>query len=119
MTNPEVIDGQLSTANSIVLVTLLDDICEATFSAVVAIEVHGHENTRPAQLVRTFFAQALDFVVGVHLVELQHSKLHLLLLVLDFLRLRVSLLLTLLTSALETQRDEESGLVLHTALREQ
>merc|ERR1719502_2459201 len=93
------------------LFILLDEVSEVALATVVAVEVHGHEDTWPAHLMWALPAQACDLVVGVHLVELQHSKLDLLALVLDLLWLCVGLLLTLLASTLQLKIQEQSGLV--------
>merc|ERR1719487_1665784 len=82
------------------------------FATVVAVEVHGHEDTWATHLVRALTPQARDLVVRVHLVELQHCKLHLLTLVLNLLWLGVGLLLALLRPAVETRGDKDRGLVL-------
>merc|ERR550537_1714241 len=99
-------------------VTFLDEVGQVALAAVVAVEVHGHEDTRPAELVRALPAQARHLVVRVHLVELEHCQLHLLPLVLDLLRLSVGLLLALLATAGELQRQEERRLVSKAALAE-
>merc|ERR1719230_968976 len=93
------------------LLVLLDEVGQVALAAIVAIEMHGHEDTRAAHFMRALPAQACDLVVGVHLVELQHSKLDLLALVLDLLWLCVGLLLTLLASTLQLKIEEQSGLV--------
>lgn len=69
---------------------------ETALSAVLAVEVVGHEDTGTARLVGALASQARDLAVAVDLVVLQHSQLHLLLLVLDLLGGGVVLLLALL-----------------------
>merc|ERR1719473_193820 len=101
---------------SVLLLTLLDHVGEGALPAVVPVEVHGHEDTRAAELVRALLPEPLDLVVRVHLVELQHCELHLLPLVLDLLRLGVGLLLALLRAAVEAERQEDRGLLLQPAL---
>merc|ERR1719324_1487813 len=96
---------------SVLLLALLDHVGERALPAVVAVEVHGHEDAGAAELVRALLPQPLDLVVRVHLVELQHCELHLLPLVLDFLRLGVSLLLTLLRAPVQA-RSRENGRLL-------
>merc|ERR1719313_2040527 len=81
------------------LVALLDHVGERALAAVVAVEVRGHEHARAAVLVRALLAEPLHLVLAVHLVELEHGELHLLVLVRDLLRLRVRLLLALLAAA--------------------
>ena len=61
----------------------LDDVGEVALPTIVAVEVHCHKDTWSTGLMRAFASEACDLVVGIHLVELQHSKLHLLPLVLD------------------------------------
>merc|ERR1719323_2234313 len=77
---------------------LLDEIGQVTLAAIVAIDVHGHENTWTAKLVRAIAAEAGDFVAGVNLVELKNCQLDLFTLVLDLLGFRVRLLLRFSTS---------------------
>merc|ERR1719238_2001758 len=90
--------------------SLLNEISQVAFAAVVTVLVHGHEDARTANLMGTFTPQSGDLVVGINLVELEDSELHLLPLVLDLLGLGIRLLLTLLASALQTVGHENSGL---------
>merc|ERR1719265_2080955 len=96
--------GESLSCDACSLLVLLDEVGQVALAAIVAIEVHGHEDTRAAHFMRALPAQACDLVVGVHLVELQHSKL-------DLLWLCVGLLLTLLASTLQLKIQEQSGLV--------
>merc|ERR1719253_1596250 len=96
---------------SLLLLAFLDEVCEVALAAVVAVEMHRHEDTGPADLVRALAAQARDLVVAVHLVELQDCELHLLALVLDLLRLGVSLLLALLAATGELEVHEDGRLI--------
>merc|ERR1719473_2192055 len=89
------------------VVALLDEVREVALAAVVAVEMHRHEDARPAHLMGALAAQPRDLVVRVHLVELQDGELHLLALVLDLLRLRVRLLLALLATAEKLEVEEE------------
>merc|ERR1719265_312258 len=107
--------GESLSCDACSLLVLLDEVGQVALAAIVAIEVHGHEDTRAAHFMRALPAQACDLVVGVHLVELQNSKLDLLALVLDLLWLCVGLLLALLATTLELQGHEERGLIGHTA----
>merc|ERR1719174_2793604 len=100
------------------IVALLDEVREVALPAVVPVEVHRHEDARPAHLVGALPPQSRDFIVRVHLVELEHCELHLLALVLQLLGLRVGLLLALLAAAEELEREEKCGLVLEPARRE-
>merc|ERR1719188_1538591 len=95
-------------ARSVVAV-LLDQVGQMALATVVAVEVHGHEHTWAAHLVRALTTQTGHLVAGINLVELEHCELDLLALVLDLLWLGVGLLLTLLASALQFQVQEQSG----------
>merc|ERR550537_792744 len=88
--------GSRARAAYLLLVILLDEVGEGALTAVVAVVVHGHEDARAAHLVRALLAELGHLVVAVDLVVLEHSKLDLLVLVLDLLRLGVHLLLALL-----------------------
>merc|ERR1719386_445566 len=103
--------GESLSCDACSLLVLLDEVGQVALAAIVAIEVHGHEDTRAAHFMRALPAQACDLVVGVHLVELQHSKLDLLALVLDLLWLCVGLLLTLLATSGKVQREEKCRLI--------
>jgi len=85
----------LGVALRLLLLWLVEDKGEAALAAVLAVKVGSHEDTRPAVLVWTLTAKARDLTVLIHLVVLEHRKLHLLLLVLVLLRRRVVLLLSL------------------------
>jgi len=78
----------------------------------VAIEVVGHERSGAALSVGAFLAEPLHLAGVVNLIELQDGELHLLVLVLDLLRLGVGLLLTLLGTTTETEDKVEGGLLL-------
>merc|ERR1719152_114381 len=97
------------------LVTLLDQVGEVTLATIVPIEVHRHEHARAAKLMRTFTPKPGDLVVGVYFIELEHRKLDLLALVLDLLRLRVSLLLTLFAATFQVHGDEDRGVIRYSA----
>merc|ERR550514_1974766 len=73
--------------------------------------MHGHEDTRSTELMGAVLAQSLDLLVGIHLVELQDSKLHLLPLMLNLFWLRVCLLLTLLGASKQVHGHEDSGFI--------
>merc|ERR1719238_2284540 len=98
------------------IAALLNEISQVAFAAVVAVLVHGHEDTRTANLMGAFTPQSGDLVVGVDFVELEDSELHLLPLVLDLLGLGVSLLLTLLASSFQTVSQENRGFILNATL---
>merc|ERR1711972_109648 len=64
----------------------------------------------------TILTQPLNLATVIHLVEAQHSKLHLLLLVLQLLGLGVRLLLALLTATTQTEHQVKSRLLLNVVI---
>ena len=80
------------------LVTLLDQVGGRALSAVVAVEVSGHEGAGSAELMRAGLSEALDLVVRVDLVVLKDGELDLLVLVANLLGLGVNSLLLLLST---------------------
>merc|ERR1712054_592577 len=86
-------------------------------ATVLAIKVLGHEDTSTTVSMRAFATHAGHLVRGIHCVVLEHMKL-LLLLVLDLFRLGVSLLLTLLTAATQTQHQMQCRLLLDVVVLE-
>jgi len=78
---------------------LLVDISEAALAAVVTIEMVSHEGSGAALSVRALLAEPLHLAGVVNLIELQDGELHLLVLVLDLLRLGIGLLLALFGAA--------------------
>ncbi|KAK1588981.1 hypothetical protein Q3G72_029224 [Acer saccharum] len=83
-----------------------------TLITVVPIKVIGHKSSRTALCVGTLLPQPLDLPGVIDLVELQHSQLHLLLLLLELLWLSVGLLLRLLSTTAKAEHQVESGLLL-------
>ncbi|KAK0604133.1 hypothetical protein LWI29_012353 [Acer saccharum] len=83
-----------------------------TLITVVPIKVIGHKSSRTAHCVGTLLPQPLDLPGVIDLVELQHSQLHLLLVVLELLWLSVGLLLLLLGTTAKAEHQVESGLLL-------
>lgn len=81
------------------LVALLDEVSGRALSAVVAVEVSGHESAGTAKLMGACLSEALNLIVRVNLVVLQNSELDLLVLVLDLLGLSEDSLLLLLTTS--------------------
>ena len=81
----------------LVALRFVKDIGETTLPAVLTVVMGGHEDPGPALLGRTLASQTVDLPVVVHLVVLEHGKLHLPVLVLDFLGCCVVLLLALLS----------------------
>ncbi|KAI3744630.1 hypothetical protein L1987_57718 [Smallanthus sonchifolius] len=86
----------------------LVNISKPTLTTIVPIEMIGHESSSSALGVRALLPQPLHLTRIIHLVELQQAQLHLLMLVLDLLRLRVGLLLALLRATAETEDEVES-----------
>merc|ERR1712146_177689 len=71
------------------LSVLVEHVGEAALAAVLAVEMRGHKGARPAVWIRADAPQAGDLTVAVNLIVFERCKLHLLVLVLDLLRLRV------------------------------
>lgn len=86
------------------------------FSTVYAVEMGCHENSWPALWAN--LAQALHLARVIHLVQLQHTQLHLLVHVLLLLWSGISLLLTLLSSSQKTQRHIQLRIVSHSTGRQ-
>ncbi|KAL4570186.1 hypothetical protein LXL04_025837 [Taraxacum kok-saghyz] len=83
-------------------------ISETTLATIVPIEMVRHESPRTTLTIRTLFPQPLHLSGIINLVELQHTQLHLLVLMLDLLRFRVGLLLALLGTTTKTENQVES-----------
>ena len=86
-------------------------------TAVLAIEVLGHEDTGATLFSGALTPQPLELAAIIDLVVLQDSKLDLLVLVLLLLGLGVGLLLTLLTTTEKTEDKVKSGLLLDVVVR--
>ena len=84
----------------------------------MTIEMTRHESSSTASRVRTLFPQPLHFTRSIDLVELEHRELHLLVLVLDLLRLGVRLLLPLLGTTTETEDEMKRRLLLDVVVGE-
>jgi hypothetical protein len=78
-------------------------------STVNSVEVGSHEDARSA--LGADLAKTLDLARVIDLVKLENAELNLLVLVLLLLRLGVHLLLTLLTTTEEAERDVHLGVV--------
>jgi len=96
---------------------LLEDVGEATLSAVLAVLVVGHEDSSAAELVGALAPQAGDLAVLVDLVVLEDGELDLLALVLDLLGGGVGLLLPLLGTTTKAEHKVEGGLLLDVVVR--
>merc|ERR1719273_1120892 len=88
------------------------DVGEPALSAVLSVEVGGHEDAGTALLGGALPSKAVDLAVVVHAVVLEDGQLHLLVLVLDLLGGRVVLLLALLATTTEPEDKMQSGLFL-------
>lgn len=91
---------------------LVVDKGDTTAATVVTVEVVGHENTGAALSILALAAEAGDLAAVVHLVELEHRELHLLLLVLVLFGCRVVLLLSLLGTTEKSGGQLQSELLL-------
>merc|ERR1719436_1040381 len=94
-----------------IAVTLLDKVGEVALATVVAVEVHRHEDARPANFMWELTSQSRHLVIAVDLVKLQHCQLHLLLLVLQLLGLCVGLLLALFRTTIKRQGQKQCRFV--------
>ncbi|CAN1187449.1 hypothetical protein LINPERPRIM_LOCUS31849 [Linum perenne] len=72
----------------------------------------SHERTSSALRIRALLPQPLDLSRILHLVELENRELHLLLLVLDLLRLGEHLLLPLLRATAKAEHQVKRRLLL-------
>jgi len=97
---------------SLITTSRLVNIGKPTLTTVVPIKMISHESPSTALSIRALLPQPLDFAAIINLIELEHSELDLLLLVLDLLGLGVGLLLSLLGSTPQAKHQVESGLLL-------
>ncbi|MED6202982.1 hypothetical protein PIB30_118778 [Stylosanthes scabra] len=84
----------------------------------MAIKVVSHEGSSTALSVRALLPKPLNLTTVIDLIELKDSELHLLMLVLDLLRLGVGLLLPLLGATTEAEDKVEGGLLLDVVVGE-
>ena len=103
---------------SLITTSRLVNIGKSTLTTVVPIKMIGHESSSTALSIRALLPQPLDFAAIINLIELEHSELDLLLLVLDLLGLGVGLLLSLLGSTPQSKHQVESGLLLDIVVSE-
>lgn len=96
--------------------SLLIHIGQVALSTIHAVKVGSHEDTWTTGWAD--LAKALHLSRIVNFVELEHSELHLLVLVLLLLWRGVGLLFTLLTSSQQSQRNIELRVVRDTACGE-
>ncbi|KAM1966229.1 hypothetical protein ACFX15_046479 [Malus domestica] len=87
-------------------------------ATVMPVKVVRHESPGVALGIEALLPQPLDLVGIIHLIELEHDELHLLVLVLDLLRLGVGLLLPLLGATIEANHHVEGGLLLDVVVDE-
>merc|ERR1712070_1013108 len=97
------------------LTVLREHVSKATLSAILAVEVGRHEDSRAADRVVANATQASDLALAIDLVVLENMKLDLL--VLDLLGLGVRLLLALLATATQAQHQVEGRLLLDVVVR--
>merc|ERR1740115_710610 len=110
--------GRVTARSGRRLVLLVEHVRKAALAAILAVEVARHENTRAALRVRAHAPQAGDLAVAIDLVVLEHGQLHLLVLVLDLLRLGVLLLLALLAATAQAQHQVQRRLLLDVVVRQ-
>merc|ERR1719450_1618933 len=84
-----------------------------TLAAVLTVEMSSHKNSSSTLLSGALAPQPVDLAIVVHLVVLQHSQFNLAVLVLDFLRCSVILLLTLLRTTPEPKHKMQGALFLN------
>ncbi|QHO59308.1 uncharacterized protein DS421_3g98070 [Arachis hypogaea] len=84
----------------------------------MAIKVVGHESSSTALSVRALLPKPLNLTTVIDLIELKDGELHLLMLVLDLLRLGVGLLLPLLGATAEAEDKVEGGFLLDVVVGE-
>ena len=102
----------------LITTSLLVHISQPTFSTVMAVKMVGHESPSSTFSIRALLPQPLNFPRIINLVELKHSKLDLLLLVLNLLGLCIGLLLPLLGSTTKTKHQVESRFLLDVVIGE-
>ena len=87
-------------------------------STVLSVVHSSHEDTSTAILVRALPSQPLDLAITIDLVVLEHSQFGLLALVLDLLGGGVLLLLSLLSTATESEDEVQGRLLLDVVVGE-
>lgn len=92
-------------------IAFLNEVGQVALSAVVPVEVHGHEDSRTAHLVGALATKARHLVVGIHLVEFKHCELDLFPFVLDFLWFRVRFFFPFFASSGQLHGHEHGGLI--------
>merc|ERR1719507_773179 len=92
---------------------LFEDVGEPALAAVLAIVVCRHKDSSAAFLGRALAAETVDFPIVVHLIILELSKMHCLVLVADLLGGGVVLLLPLLGPSSQPEHEMESRLFLN------
>jgi len=84
----------------------------------MTIKMIRHESSSTTLCTRTLLSQPLHLPRTINLIKLQHSKLHLPMLMLNLLWLGVSLLLPLLRTTTETENEMKSGFLLDVVVDE-
>jgi len=103
-----------SSFNSFFLV----NVGESTLTTVMAIKMTRHESPSSTGCVRALLPQTLNLSRSIDFVKLKNSELNLLMLVLDLLRLGVSLLLPLLSTTTETEDEMKRRFLLDVVVGE-
>ena len=86
---------------------------KTTLAACNTVRVTGHAHAGTTGLSRAILSLSHDLTLVINRIELQNSKLDVLVRVLDLLRLGVDLLLSLLSTATETQHKVKGRLLLN------
>merc|ERR1719477_54083 len=88
------------------------NISERTLSTILSVEVLRHEYSSTTRLAGTFTTKTRDFAVLVDFVVFEHCQLDFLVLVSNFLRCRVVLLLPLLATTTKPEYKMKCRLLL-------
>ena len=83
-----------------------------------ATRMNGHANSGAAGLMWAIFPRACNLALVIHLVVLQHSQLHRLMVVLGLLGFRVGLLLSLFGTTTKAKHEVQSRLLLDVVVGE-
>ena len=86
----------------------IEHIGQAALSAILTVEMGGHEDAGTTLFSGALASQTMNFAVVVHTVVLQHGQFNFLMLVFDLLGSGVILLLALLATTTET-KDQVKG----------
>ena len=104
--------------NLLIIIRFFVDVSQSTLSTVLSIKVSSHEDPRPTVGPRALSSQSLDLPAVINLVELEHSQLHFLFLVLDLFGGGVVLLLAFLTTTPQPKNEVKGRLLLDVVVGE-